>query len=215
MKIISFVSLAIPAVKAIRFGKFVDNRGYFTEPYRQSDLWEHSEMRGFANAGVMQLNESVSQKGVIRGLHFQWNPFMGKLVRTLSGHMLDIVLDIRPDSPTNGRAVLHDMPARTHEDWDEWIWVPPGFAHGNLFLENTRIEYLCTGEYSPGCEAGICPFAPDIDWSLAEAQLKAIFDSFRSNAIISEKDAAAPGVEQWFADSRSAVFANVPEGGKQ
>lgn len=209
MKILSCITLAIPSVRVVRFGKFADHRGYFTEPYRQSDLFGQSGLQDFTNANAVQSNESVSKKGVIRGLHFQWNPFMGKLVRTLSGHMIDIVLDIRPDSPTKGQAILYDMPARMHEDWDEWIWVPPGFAHGNLFLDDTRIEYLCTGEYSPGCEAGICPFAQDIDWSLADASLKALFDSFRDKAIISEKDAAAPGVEQWFADSRSAVFANL------
>ncbi len=209
MKIILTKDLAISGIRIIRFGKFADSRGYFTESYRKSDLWGHGELREFANAGVAQINESVSKKGVVRGLHFQWNPFMGKLVRTLSGRMIDIVLDIRPDSPTKGQAILHDMPAGIHEDWDEWIWVPPGFAHGNLFLEDTRIEYLCTGEYSPGCEAGIAPFAQDIDWTPAETSLRAIFDSFRDTAILSEKDAAAPGVEQWFADPRSAVFTHL------
>jgi dTDP-4-dehydrorhamnose 3,5-epimerase len=103
--------------------------------YRQSDILGHQELREFANIAEPQSNESVSKKGVIRGLHFQWNPFMGKLVRTLLGHMLDI----RKHSPTRGKAILYDMPARDTEDWDEWIWVPPGFAHGNLFLADTRI----------------------------------------------------------------------------
>jgi dTDP-4-dehydrorhamnose 3,5-epimerase len=209
MKILSVTELAIPAVKVIRFGKFSDRRGYFTESYRKSDLGGDAGLPELKDAAVLQSNESYSRAGVIRGLHFQWNPFMGKLVRTLNGHMLDIVLDIRGASPTKGKALLYDMPARDGEEWDEWIWVPPGFAHGNLFLDDTRIEYLCTGEYSPGCESAICPFADDIDWSIAESSLKERLDSHREKAIISGKDAAAFTVAQWFADSRSSVFAKL------
>ena len=107
----------------------------------------------------MQANQSLSEKGVMRGMHFQWNPYMGKLVRTISGHMVDMVLDIRIDSPTFGKMIAYDMPASDENDYDEWIWVPPGFAHGNFFSEKTIIEYMCTGQYSPGCEACISPFS--------------------------------------------------------
>ena len=207
MKIMSISQLAIPAIKIISFARFPDHRGYFSEPYRQSDLGGDAGLPELAGIPIVQANESISKKGVLRGLHFQWNPFMGKLVRTLVGHMLDIVLDIRKQSPTRGQAILYDMPARLDEDWDEWIWVPPGFAHGNLFLEETRIEYLCTGEYSPGCEAGISPFAADIDWSLADKNLKSIFDSYQgTGAIITEKDANGLNLEQWFSDARSDNF---------
>ena len=200
-------AVAMPPVKAVRFARFRDSRGYFSEPYRQSDLGGEIGMPELSGVPVVQTNESASKKGVIRGLHFQWNPFMGKLVRTLSGHMLDIVLDIRKQSPTRGKAILYDMPARDTEDWDEWIWAPPGFAHGNLFLADTRIEYLCTGEYSPGCEAGISPFATDIDWSLADPELLALLNSYRNgNAIISDKDANGLSLEQWFSDARSDNF---------
>lgn len=207
MKILSTIELAIPALKVIRFAKFIDPRGYFTEPFRQSDLGGAAGLAEFVDARVVQTNESRSKKNVIRGLHFQWNPFMGKLVRTLSGHMVDIALDIRKKSPTWGKVLLYDMPARDAEAWDEWIWVPPGFAHGNLFLEDTRIEYLCTGEYSQGCEAGISPFASDLDWSLIEPGLNRIFHAYNTtNAIISEKDANGLSLEKWAADPRSANF---------
>ena len=207
MKILSVTPLAIPAVKAIRFARFGDDRGWFAEPYRQSDIRQAAALPEMAGATALQANESVSRKNVVRGLHFQWNPYMGKLVRTLSGRMVDLALDIRPNSPTLGKAILHDMPARLEENWDEWIWVPPGFAHGNLFPEDTRIEYLCTGEYSPGNEAGICPFADDIDWTLADPALRAMLDACRAGgAIISEKDRNGLRLEQWLARPEADMF---------
>ena len=97
---------------------------------------------------------------------------MGKLVRTLSGRMVDMILDIRKGSTTFGKIIAYDMPSEHEADYNEWIWVPPGFAHGNFFTEDSTIEYFCSGEYSPGCEAGISPLAADIDWSLCEGSLK-------------------------------------------
>lgn len=206
MKILSTKELAIPAVKVVRFGKFADHRGYFTEPYRKSDLCGATGLPELKDVPMLQTNESRSRAGVIRGLHFQWNPFMGKLVRTLTGRMLDVFVDIRKKSPTLGKGVFYDMPARDGEDWDEWIWVPPGFAHGNLFTADTRIEYMCTGEYSQGCEACISPFAPDIDWSLADPALLAEFRSYAGRAVITEKDAGGQSFGQWLADARSENF---------
>jgi dTDP-4-dehydrorhamnose 3,5-epimerase len=200
-------SLAIPDVRVIRFARFRDKRGYFTEPFRRSDLDRHPETEFLRGVAFVQSNESLSHPGTIRGLHFQWNPFMGKLVRTLSGHMVDIVLDVRQGSPHYGKALLYDMPEREDEDTADWIWVPPGFAHGNFFPEGARIEYFCSGEYSPGCEAGISPFAEDIDWSLADSSLKGRFDALVSGPhIVSDKDAAAFSVEGWGRDPRSAEF---------
>ena len=208
MKIIEVKSLAINDVKIIQFGKFADSRGYFTEPYRKSDFTGNEFLKPiFKDISFFQQNESYSHSNVLRGLHFQWNPFMGKLVRTIRGRMIDIVMDIRKDSPTLGKAIMYDMPANPDDSSGEWIWVPPGFAHGNLFTEETVIEYLCTGEYSPGCEAGVSPLSPDIDWSLCPAELKSIFDDITKNqVIISEKDKLGLGLNQWLADSRSENF---------
>ena len=140
-------------------------------------------------------------------MHFQWNPFMGKLVRTVRGRMIDLVLDIRKGSPTYGMAIAHDMTVRGDEDHGEWIWVPPGFAHGNCFTEDTIIEYFCSGEYSPGCEAGISPLAADLDWSLCDPALR---DEVRSilagDLLITDKDRDAFTVAGWAADERSANF---------
>jgi dTDP-4-dehydrorhamnose 3,5-epimerase len=197
----------LPGVKVIRFARFRDQRGYFTEPFRRSDVDNHGEIACLKGQAFVQTNESFSRPNVVRGLHFQWNPPMGKLVRTLQGHMVDIVLDIRKGSPTLGKAAMYNMPADDAADWSEWIWVPSGFAHGNFFPVASRIEYYCTGEYSQGFEAGISPLAPDIDWSLCDPALKAEFDALASNGlVISDKDRDAPALQAWLADPRSDHF---------
>ena len=132
---------------------------------------------------------------------------MGKLVRTVRGRMVDIVLDIRKGSPYFGKGLFYDMPAHFDDDYNEWIWVPPGFAHGNFFTEDTQIEYLCTGEYSQGCEAGISPLAEEIDWSLSDMKLKTEFENIISNTtLITDKDRNGFSLEAWIKDPRSENF---------
>lgn len=207
MKILGVKTLQIEAVKVIRFARFLDQRGYFTEHYRKSDFKNHAEMSFMKDVEFVQCNESYSKKGTVRGLHFQWNPYMGKLVRTLSGRMVDMVLDIRKGSPTFGKIILYDMPADSKADFSEWIWVPPGFAHGNFFLEESMIEYFCSGEYSPGCEAGISPLANDIDWALCDTELKNLFDDIApSTDLITDKDKNGFSVSSWRSDERSDNF---------
>lgn len=206
MKIIDVKELAIPEVKVIRFGRFTDHRGYFTEQFRQSDF--EGQQTPFLN-GVrwLQANESFSRAGTVRGLHFQWNPYMGKLVRPLRGHLIDLALDIRKESPTWGQVVAYDMPTSTDADFNDWIWVPPGFAHGTLLPEDSLIEYFCSGEYSPGCEAGISPLAADIDWSLCDPALKDRYQStVATTELMTAKDREAPTLAQWAADPRSDNF---------
>ena len=199
--------LEIKSVKVVRFARFCDDRGYFTEHFRKSDFANHPKMDFMKGVEFVQCNESYSRRGTVRGLHFQWNPYMGKLVRTLSGRMVDVVLDIRKGSPTFGKIVCYDMPTDHKADYSEWIWVPPGFAHGNFFTEDTMIEYFCSGEYSPGCEAGISPLAEDIDWSLCDESLKKLFDSIaHSTKLITDKDRDGFTVETWQNDERSDNF---------
>lgn len=206
MKILSVEALPVDSLHVVRFGRFRDARGYFTEHYRRSDFASHPGMTFMKDVEFVQGNESFSRAGTIRGMHFQWNPYMGKLVRTVSGHMVDLVLDIRKGSPTWGRMVAYDMPADPEADAQEWIWVPPGFAHGNFFPEDSVIEYLCSGEYSPGCEAGISPLAPDIDWSLCEPRLKELFDDIVPRSLITPKDRDGLTVTAWGEDARSENF---------
>ena len=205
MEIRGVRDLAIPEIKVIRFARFRDHRGYFAEHFRKSDF--HSQLGFMEGSEFLQCNESASKPGTIRGLHFQWNPFMGKLVRTLSGHMVDLVLDIRKGSPTFGKILAYDMPADPAAEFAEWIWVPPGFAHGNFFLASSLIEYFCSGEYSPGCEAGISPMSQDIDWSMCDPSLKALFDEIAGgNPLITDKDRNGHSLASWASHTNSAQF---------
>ena len=109
MKIKDVKSLRIPEVKVICFERFLDHRGYFTEHFRKSDLFTHPDLDCFQKVEFVQCNESYSKKGTVRGLHFQWNPLMGKLIRTIRGRMVDMVMDIRKGSPTFGKIMLYDI----------------------------------------------------------------------------------------------------------
>lgn len=207
MQIVSVKSLVLPEIKVIRFGRFCDQRGYFAEPFRNSDFQNHPEMGFMKGVSFRQCNESYSSLDVVRGLHFQWNPFMGKLVRSIYGRMVDLVLDIRKGSPNFGKIIAYDMPSSPCNDYAEWIWVPPGFAHGNFFTEDTIIEYFCSGEYSPGCEAGISPLAKDLNWSLCDLPLKKLFDKLTAQTpVISDKDKNGFFLRDWEQDRRSDNF---------
>ncbi len=206
MKVVSVEQLVIPAVRTVRFARFADHRGYFTEHFRQSDF-DGSQIPFLNGVRFVQANESFSRPGVMRGLHFQWNPYMGKLIRTLHGRMIDLFLDIRKGSPTWGMIAAHDMPATPGDAEGQWIWVPPGFAHGNVFTEETTIEYFCSGEYSPGCEAGISPLADDLDWSLCDPALRQeVAAAVAGRLLISDKDRDGLSVGAWGADPRSDTF---------
>jgi dTDP-4-dehydrorhamnose 3,5-epimerase len=216
MKILEVKSLEIPDIKVIKFARFCDNRGYFTEQFRKSDLFNHPELTSMKNIELLQANESYSKKNTVRGLHFQWNPYMGKLVRTLSGHMVDLVLDIRKNSPSYGNIIAYDMPNSKNKNYNEWIWVPPGFAHGNFFLKNSSIEYLCSGEYSPKCEAGISPFAKDLNWKLCDKKLMKRFLRVAENTnLITDKDKNALSLKGWEEDERSKnfIYSNLKKSG--
>jgi dTDP-4-dehydrorhamnose 3,5-epimerase len=211
MKIVGLTRLAIPEITVIRFARFRDHRGFFTEHYRESDISGHAGLECLRGIRFCQMNESFSRAGTIRGMHFQWNPYMGKLVRPIFGRLIDLILDIRKGSPTFGHMIACDLPARLEAEFAEWIWVPPGFAHGVLFPEDTLIEYLCSGQWSPACEAGISPLSLDIDWSLCAPSLKATFDQVAAATDrITNKDRLAPGVSAWSDDPRSANFPYDP-----
>ncbi len=206
MKILDVKALALPDIKVIRYARFRDHRGYFTEHYRKSDFT--GELTPFMHGiEFVQTNESYSRRGTLRGLHFQWNPYQGKLVRTLYGHMIDMALDIRPGSPTFGKVVAYDMPMDPNREYSDWIWLPPGFAHGTVFLQDSAIEYFCSGEYNAACEAGLSPLASDIDWSICDPGLKQAFDRIAwDNPLLSEKDRAGLSVTDWAQDERAALF---------
>jgi dTDP-4-dehydrorhamnose 3,5-epimerase len=149
---------------------FEDPRGYFFESYSK---------KAFVEAGIteefVQSNQSLSQKGVLRGLHFQHPPFtQSKLVRVIQGSVLDVALDIRKGSPTYGQhfSIILSEKNRT------MFYVPTGFAHGFITLEdNTIFSYKCGNYYNKAAEDGILWNDSDlnIDWNI-------------ENPILSEKD---------------------------
>jgi dTDP-4-dehydrorhamnose 3,5-epimerase len=198
MKIIEVKQLAIPDIKVIKYQRFMDDRGYFTETFRYSDIQQNPQAFFLKDIKFTQFNESRSVKGVIKGMHFQWNPYMYKLVRVQNGHMVDFFADIRKGSPNFGKVVAYNIPARETDDFNEWIWIPVGFAHGNFYLEDTTIEYFCTGQWAPDTERGISPLAPDLDWSLCDPALKQQFDELvKSGPIMTDKDKNGMTLEQW------------------
>jgi dTDP-4-dehydrorhamnose 3,5-epimerase len=121
--------------------------------------------------------------------------------------MIDLALDIRRNSPYYGKVLGYEMRASSDLDFGEWIWVPPGFAHGNVFLEETSIEYFCSGEYNPHCEAGISPLAADLDWSMCDSHLQSAYNSVvRLTPAITEKDRNGLTLAAWSEDPRSFHF---------
>lgn len=207
MKIIGVRTIGFPEIKVIRYGRFVDERGYFTETYRKTDFQNNPELLFLKGKEFVQTNVSFSKKNVVRGLHAQWNPPIGKLVRVIVGRMIDFFLDIRKKSPNFGKIGCYEMSSDFHREDNEWIWVPSGFAHGGCFLEDTAIEYYCTGEYNPETEVAISPLADDINWLDCDPQLKNIFDKIISAIpIISEKDKSGHTLSSWLSTAHSDRF---------
>src|ERR1700693_3403058 len=146
---------------------FQDSRGFFSETFRADQF----ELLGLPTAFV-QDNHSRSAKGVIRGLHFQWEPPMGKLMRVTEGEAYLVAVDIRKDSPTLGRWVGETVTASSRTQ----IWAPSGFARGFCVLsDHAQIEYLCTGVYNGSAESGILWNDPEIGvaWPIANPTLSA------------------------------------------
>lgn len=155
---------------------FEDHRGYFFETY---------QMQRYSGAGIkaqfIQINESKSGRGVVRGLHYQLNPFsQAKLVRVVLGVVYDVALDLRKGSPTFGQWFGLEL----NENNKKQLFVPRGFAHGFSVLSETAVfTYKCDNIYNRDTERAINPFDPQlaIDWQLSEPEYK-----------VSEKDKVAP-----------------------
>ena len=169
-----FSTLEIPGVILVTPRFFRDTRGYFAETFKHDD---------FAAAGIpaafLQDNQSRSIRGVLRGLHYQKEPFgQGKLVRCLKGAIFDVAVDIRQGSPYYGKWVAAEL----NEDNGCMLYVPPGFAHGFLALSDIAdVLYKCTKEYSPENDRGII-------WNDPSIAIKWPVDT----PLLSAKDAALP-----------------------
>lgn len=138
------IPTAIPDVLIIEPTLFGDERGFFMESWNADRFRDHG-----LNLEFVQDNHSRSSKGVLRGLHFQNPNPQGKLVRVTAGRVWDVAVDLRKSSPFFGKSVGVELSAKNKR----MFWVPPGFAHGFLTLEDdTDFLYKCTGRYDPSCE---------------------------------------------------------------
>ena len=171
-----FIETGFEGLKIFEPRVFVDSRGYFFECFNQ---------KTFAQAGIenvfVQDNESKSQRGVLRGLHYQLNPMaQAKLVRVVEGEVLDVVVDIRKSSATYGKTYSALLSA----DNKKQLFIPRGFAHGFAVLsENCIFQYKCDNYYSKESEGGIMynDTELNIDWQLSSHEI-----------VVSEKDNALP-----------------------
>lgn len=157
-----------------------DERGFFMETFRTDQFRELGLPTEF-----VQDNHSRSAKGVLRGLHFQWDPPMGKLMRVTQGSAFLVAVDVRKGSPTLGQWFGMEVTAESKKQ----IWAPYGFARGFCALtEGCEVQYKCTGIYNPRGEAGIYFADPAIGvrWPLDPAM-----------ATTSERDRRAPTLAQW------------------
>lgn len=178
--------LAIPDVILVTPPRFSDNRGFFSETYNFDRMTEAG-----INLPFVQDNQSLSvEKGVVRGLHCQLAPYeQGKLVRVTRGAIWDVAVDARTGSPTYGKWVAAELSA---DNWSQ-LWVPPGFLHGFVTLEeNTEVQYKCTSLYSKVSERAVIWNSPElnIDWPVSEEE-----------AVLSDKDKIAPHFSEakgWF-----------------
>jgi dTDP-4-dehydrorhamnose 3,5-epimerase len=169
-----FSRMEIPEVVLVEYQKFGDNRGAFSEHYKASEFRANGIAENF-----LQDNYSESKRGVLRGLHYQLEPMeQGKLVSVLSGRVFDVAVDIRKGSKTFGKWVGAELSAENRR----MLYVPAGFAHGFLALEdNSTVLYKVTKEYSKQHERGIIwnDSAIGIKWP-------------QLTPILSDKDAVLP-----------------------
>lgn len=169
------IETKIAAIKVIEPQVFADERGFFTETWRNAWFQELGESTEF-----VQDNHSKSVKGTLRGMHYQINNPQGKLVRVTQGEVFDVAVDIRKSSPSFGQWVGEYL----SEENKHLMWVPPGFAHGFLVLSDTaEFLYKCTSYYSPEDERSIAWNDTDLNINWPEVGIE---------PIVSEKDATAP-----------------------
>ncbi|MGD9559019.1 MAG: dTDP-4-dehydrorhamnose 3,5-epimerase [Oscillospiraceae bacterium] len=171
-----FIATEVPGLVVIEPAVFGDDRGFFMETWHQA-AFEEAGIR----ADFVQDNHSKSRRGVLRGLHFQWQNTQGKLVRVVRGRVFDVGVDLRPGSPHFGRWAGAEL----SEENRRQFYVPPGFGHGFLVLsDEAEFTYKCTDFYNPAAEGGI-------RWDDADIGIK--WPDVGAAPLLSEKDAALPG----------------------
>ena len=161
-----FTEQKIKGIWIIEPQVFNDERGYFMESYKQNEFEKH-----IGKINFVQDNESRSMRGVLRGLHYQTGEYaQAKLVRVIKGSVLDVAVDIRKSSPTFGQYVAVEL----NEENKRQLFVPRGFAHGFLVLEDDSVfSYKVDNLYAPQHESSIIWSDPEIgiDWNFPENEL--------------------------------------------
>jgi dTDP-4-dehydrorhamnose 3,5-epimerase len=161
----NIIHVDLPDIVLIEPRIFKDQRGYFLETYQAQRYAEHG-----IDVRFVQDNLSVSRRGVVRGLHYQLQKPQGKLVTVIQGEVIDLVVDIRSNSPSFSKWSKNTLSAENHLQ----LYVPPGFAHGFLVTSETAtVQYKVTDYYQLGDEYGIWWNDADlgVDWPQGEAIL--------------------------------------------
>lgn len=184
---VSIETTEISGVVVVGHEVVADERGFFLEVFRQDEFASHGLPTNF-----VQMNQSKSSRNVVRGLHFQWQPPMGKLMWVASGTAFLVAVDLRHDSPTQGRWFGRIFEAEERRQ----LLAPAGCARGFCVLsQEAEIQYLCTGIYNPEGESGILWNDPEIgiEWPL-------------SDPILSTKDSSAQLLSEWLLRPESNTF---------
>ena len=184
---LSIDSVHFGAVVVLTQERFEDERGFFMETFRADEFRKFGLPTEFA-----QDNLSRSSKHVLRGLHFQWDRPMGKLMRVAQGRAFLVAVDIRKDSPTLGQSLGIEVAAEDRKQ----VWAPAGFARGFLALsDGVEIQYKCTATWNRNAESGIRWNDPAlaIDWPV-------------TRPILSPKDEQARTLAEWLASRESDHF---------
>ena len=180
-------SVHLGEVKVLAPEVFQDERGFFLEAYRRDQF----DALGIPGPFVQE-NHSGSVRGVLRGVHFQWDPPMGKLMRVTVGRAFLVAVDVRKGSPTLGQWFGMEVSAESRK----MIWAPACFARGFCVLSDfAEIQYMCTGAYNSRCESGIRWDDPElgIRWPI-------------ENPLLSKKDTVAGSLQDWLKRPESDHF---------
>jgi dTDP-4-dehydrorhamnose 3,5-epimerase len=176
------IPLALPGAVLIEPTVYADARGAFFEAWNE---------RAFAAAGIearfVQENVSVSKRHVLRGLHYQVSQVQGKLIRVLAGAVFDVIVDLRRSSPDFGRSLSVNLEAREPRS----LWVPPGFAHGFLALDdNTHVQYKVTDFWAPQAERTLAWNDPalGIQWPLPPGTPPVLSDKDRRGQTLAQAE---------------------------
>jgi len=161
---------------------YPDQRGYFFESFSRSINEKVGEV-------FCQDNISFSREGAVRGLHYQWDEPMGKLVQTISGKIIDYIVDIRSGSPDFGKYWKFEL----SEENRNVLWVPPGYAHGFEALEDSYVMYKCSAYYSKDGESAI---------SIKDSELRIKLKTDARSVILSEKDLDAQSFREYSRDPK-------------